>query len=378
MKLRKFLLTVLTLALLISASACNFDTELSFGDPEVPTSNIDKPTEKPIGDPTEQPTEEPTEEPSEKPTEKPTEKPADSPEDNVDPSDPPEDQTPPTDYTHTTLQGARFENEVKIHDGTLIIPEVAPYGGGVLAASEISKVDFSFMSSKVPQYLTKESFEEIYGKIENDSSISQVDKMTFSNFFKLYDLDMLDSFPAEQKDSFAKAWSEKYPIIDKTPVYVFSGTTDVEADMVDKLFNKVGVSLEDRAAHIDSLKGYCTEPDEIIFGNNMVYPLDASEVSNVEIPEGIESIRLSGMKNVKEITLPESVKSIEKMAFAYSTSLEKIYIPAGVSSISADAFYECPALAEITFGGTEAQWAQLAASLKLNETCTVICLGDAQ
>jgi hypothetical protein len=108
----------------------------------------------------------------------------------------------------------------------------------------------------------------------------------------------------------------------------------------------------------------------------MVYPLDASEVSNVEIPDGVESIRLSGMQNVKEITLPESVKRIEKMAFAYSTSLEKIYIPAGVSSISADAFYECPALAEITFGGTEAQWAQLAASLKLNETCTVICLGD--
>ena len=371
MKLKKFLLTVLTLALLVSASACNFDTELSFGDPEVPTSNIDKPTEKPIGDPTEQPTEEPTEEPTEKPTEKPAEKPADPPEDNVDPSDPPEDQTPPTDYTHTTLQGARFESEVGIHNGTLTIPNTASDGGDIL------KVDFSFTSSKIPQYLTKESFDEIYGKIENDSSISQVDKMTFSNFFKLYDLDMLDSFPAEQKDSFAKAWSEKYPIIDKTPVYVFSGASDVEADMVDKLLGKVGVSLEDRAAHIDSLKSHCTDPDEIIFSNNMVYPLDASEVSNVEIPDGVESIRLSGMQNVKEITLPESVKRIEKMAFAYSTSLEKIYIPAGVSSISADAFYECPALAEITFGGTEAQWAQLAASLKLNNTCTVICLGDA-
>lgn len=351
MKLKKFLLTVLTLALLVSASACNFDTELSFGDPEAPTSNIDKPAG------------EVTQIPNEEPTEKPTE------------------PIPPLEYGYgeydpSILQGARFENEVKIHDGTLIIPEAAPYGGGALAAAAISKIDFSFMSSKIPQYLTKESFEEIYGKIENDSSISQVDKMTFSNFFKLYDLAMLDSFPAEQKDSFAKAWSEKYPIIDKTPVYVFTGATDAEADMVDKLFDKVGVSLEDRVAHIDSLKGYCTEPDEIIFGNNMVYPLDASEVSNVEIPDGVESIRLSGMQNVKEITLPESVKRIEKMAFAYSTSLEKIYIPAGVSSISADAFYECPALAEITFGGTEAQWAQLAASLKLNNTCTVICLGD--
>ena len=346
MKLKKFLLTILTLALLVSASACNFDTELSFGDPEVPTSDIDKPTG------------EVTQIPNEEPTDKPTE------------------PIPPLEYGYgeydaSILQGARFESEAEIHDGTLIIPNTASDGGDIL------KIDFSFMSSKIPQYLTKESFEEIYGKIESDNSISQVDKMTVSNFFKLYDLDMLDSFPAEQKDSFAKAWSEKYPIIDKTPVYVFCGTSDVEADMVDKLFDKVGVSLEDRVAHTDSLKGYCTEPDEIIFGNNMVYPLDASEVSNVEIPDGVESIRLSGMQNVKEITLPESVKRIEKMAFACSTSLEKIYIPAGVSSISADAFYECPALAEITFGGTEAQWAQLAASLNLNEACTVICLGDA-
>ena len=352
--MKKYLLLTLALLLCTSLFSCdfNFNEELVFGDPEVPSADIDKP----VGEVTQIPFEELTDKATE--------------------------PIPPLEYGYgeydaSILQGARFENEVKIHDGTLIIPEVAPYGGGVLEASKISKVDFSFMSSRIPQYLTKESFEEIYGKIENDSSISQVDKMTFSNFFKLYDLDMLDSFPAEQKDSFAKAWSEKYPIIDKTPVYVFSGTSDVEADMVDKLLGKVGVSLEDRAAHIDSLKGYCTEPDEIIFGNNMVYPLDDSEVSNVEIPDGVESIRLSGMQNVKEITLPESVKRIEKMAFAYSTSLEKIYIPAGVSSISADAFYECPALAEITFGGTEAQWAQLAASLKLNNTCTVICLGDA-
>ena len=61
MKLKKFLLTVLTLALLVSASACNFDTELSFGDPEAPTSNIDKPTEEQTQIATEEPTEKPTE-----------------------------------------------------------------------------------------------------------------------------------------------------------------------------------------------------------------------------------------------------------------------------------------------------------------------------
>ena len=61
MKFGKFLLTVLTLSLLVSSSACNFDTELSFGEPEVPTADIDKPTEEVTQIPTEEPTEKPTE-----------------------------------------------------------------------------------------------------------------------------------------------------------------------------------------------------------------------------------------------------------------------------------------------------------------------------
>ena len=61
MKFRKFLLTVLTLSILVSSSACNFDTELSFGEPEVPTADIDKPTEEVTQIPFEEPTEKPTE-----------------------------------------------------------------------------------------------------------------------------------------------------------------------------------------------------------------------------------------------------------------------------------------------------------------------------
>ena len=61
MKFGKFLLTVLTLSLLVSSSACNFDTELSFGEPEAPSADINKPTEEVTQIPTEEPTEKPTE-----------------------------------------------------------------------------------------------------------------------------------------------------------------------------------------------------------------------------------------------------------------------------------------------------------------------------
>ena len=70
----------LTLSLLVSSSACNFDTELSFGEPEVPTADINKPTEEVTQIPTEEPTEKPTEPESTEPnaTEKPTDKPSSS------------------------------------------------------------------------------------------------------------------------------------------------------------------------------------------------------------------------------------------------------------------------------------------------------------
>ena len=61
MKFGKFLVMALTLSLLVSSSACNFDTELSFGEPEVPTADIDKPTEEVTQIPFEEPTEKPTE-----------------------------------------------------------------------------------------------------------------------------------------------------------------------------------------------------------------------------------------------------------------------------------------------------------------------------
>ena len=61
MKFGKFLVMALTLSLLVSSSACNFDTELLFGEPEVPSADIDKPTEEVTQIPFEEPTEKPTE-----------------------------------------------------------------------------------------------------------------------------------------------------------------------------------------------------------------------------------------------------------------------------------------------------------------------------
>ena len=61
--MKKYLLLTLTLLLCASLFSCafNFNEELIFGDPEIPTADIDKPTEEVTQIPTEEPTEKPTE-----------------------------------------------------------------------------------------------------------------------------------------------------------------------------------------------------------------------------------------------------------------------------------------------------------------------------
>ena len=61
--MKKYLLLTLTLLLCASLFSCafNFNEELIFGDPEIPTADIDKPTEEQTQIPTEEPTEKPTE-----------------------------------------------------------------------------------------------------------------------------------------------------------------------------------------------------------------------------------------------------------------------------------------------------------------------------
>ena len=61
--MKNYLLLILTLLLCASLFSCsfNFNEELVFGDPEVPSADIDKPTEEQTQIPTEEPTEKPTE-----------------------------------------------------------------------------------------------------------------------------------------------------------------------------------------------------------------------------------------------------------------------------------------------------------------------------
>lgn len=125
-------------------------------------------------------------------------------------------------------------------------------------------------------------------------------------------------------------------------------------------------------------------------------------LDRVTIPEGIEEIgdgAFGGCANLTEISVAGSVRSIGIAAFAGTNiaqmtlpsglkemsaglfmrcgRLASVTVPSSVRTISQNAFLECPALAQIRFDGTHAQWNAIAISGEGNEdllgitpTCT--------
>ena len=72
--------------------------------------------------------------------------------------------------------------------------------------------------------------------------------------------------------------------------------------------------------------------------------LKLGDREEIIVPEGIEEIddrAFKSCKNLRKITLPNSLKRIGAKAFLKCESLEEIVIPEGVESIGEDCFCEC-------------------------------------
>ncbi|MEE1175639.1 MAG: leucine-rich repeat domain-containing protein, partial [Paludibacteraceae bacterium] len=77
---------------------------------------------------------------------------------------------------------------------------------------------------------------------------------------------------------------------------------------------------------------------------------DCSNLTNIEIPESIESIggsAFEGCSNLTNIKIPESVKSIGGSAFEGCSNLTNIVIPENVTEIGKSAFSGCSNLTNI-------------------------------
>jgi len=108
--------------------------------------------------------------------------------------------------------------------------------------------------------------------------------------------------------------------------------------------------------YINDLKAWC----KVTFGNEHSSPLSSAKnfylnhsvVTNLDIPQGVESIPNFAFYQCRSITflnIPSSVKSIGSSAFEDCTGLKSVYLTEGVESIGGSTFEGCTNLSTIVF-----------------------------
>lgn len=88
-----------------------------------------------------------------------------------------------------------------------------------------------------------------------------------------------------------------------------------------------------------------------ITSSDVLWVDGADTVEKVVVGEGITSLSdsaFSCFSNLKDITLPSTLKHIGKETFACCKTLPSIYLPESVETISSGAFYKCSAITSIT------------------------------
>jgi len=89
---------------------------------------------------------------------------------------------------------------------------------------------------------------------------------------------------------------------------------------------------------------------------------DCTSLTGMTVPEGVDCIYSSTFANctsLTSVTLPSTVDWIGDNAFFNCVRLSSVTIPKRVCYIYQDAFRSCDSLADVYYGGTEADWAKI-------------------
>lgn len=106
---------------------------------------------------------------------------------------------------------------------------VKPIKDGIRVDYSIGRVDSRYL---VPERISAEDFEEKILNVAIEAGCSSLERMQLENFFKKYDL---NSEAAQKSEVIREDWLKKYPMIEKTPIYVFTGATKREYRYIEGL-----------------------------------------------------------------------------------------------------------------------------------------------
>jgi len=87
--------------------------------------------------------------------------------------------------------------------------------------------------------------------------------------------------------------------------------------------------------------------------------MNCTSLTKMEFPDSVVSLGLRsfwGCTGLTEITFPKNSQCIDAYTFLGCTSLERITIPVTVNEIRIGAFSGCTGLMDVYYGGTEEEW----------------------
>ncbi len=90
------------------------------------------------------------------------------------------------------------------------------------------------------------------------------------------------------------------------------------------------------------------------------------DLTGIQIPDSVRYINAHAFSetDITSVVLPEGLERIERGMFAYTFSLESVYIPASVTTIGEYAFHACRGLTDVYYGGTQEQWEEVVKQAK--------------
>lgn len=149
---------------------------------------------------------------------------------------------------------------------------VKPIKDGIRVDYAIGRVDSRYL---VPEIISKDDFENKILNVAIEAGCSDFEKMQLKNFYKLYDLSLE---AAQKSETVREQWLTKYPVIEKTPIYVFQSSKQLtkEYQAIEKI-----------------IKAYCPnftyeELDEIHFSFDWESEQKVEALFNIAIEYKIE------------------------------------------------------------------------------------------
>lgn len=248
--------------------------------------------------------------------------------------------------------GSSYSN----YSGDIVIPETVEYEGVV--CNVVSIAEDAFHDS---------------GKLTSVSipnSVTKIGKEAFRGCSKLTAIVIPDGVTRIEGYTFIRCTNLVSVTLPKDLTYIgvsaFANCEKLESITIPQSLKEIGAyAFNDctslTAVHISDLKAWCDIKcyetglsGFVIFNNPWDLYLNGEKITDLVIPEGVETIN-NGMFlycNIATVSIPYGVTSIGDSAFRNCQMLTSVVVPEGVTSIGYYSFKGCTGLTTVTLPGS--------------------------